>query len=366
MFTEKDVLVISDLHLAAERGCGLFQADAALAAFLDWVAETARGSHLVLAGDVLDYLALQPDQVDGGLFNPQTAARQTQQILDCHREVFSALARLAQSPHHRLTIMGGNHDPELALPDVQATINGALFPAGNAAAINWLVNGTAAQVQVGPAKCLIEHGDLYDDWNRIDHDAVRQMAALASRGITDQKNFKPPVGSKLVVHHLTRLRKDHQWIDLLKPERESIVPIIRETMPLREQLKLLPGLKMLEAEAGVESLVRQTRRKLNPAQLYREATPARNRFRAWLRAIDRDQTARGPVTEDRWAGIIERLRVVAEEEDFFDLAAPEAPLTEDQAFLIERGADLLIHGHTHAGKAYPVRRGVKLLIQGQG
>jgi metallophosphoesterase superfamily enzyme len=58
MWSSEEVFVLSDLHLAAENGEGLFQADADLASCLNWIRSETSGSTVVLAGDVLDYLVI--------------------------------------------------------------------------------------------------------------------------------------------------------------------------------------------------------------------------------------------------------------------------------------------------------------------
>src|SRR5882672_8191415 len=109
MWNAEELFVLSDLHLAAERGVGLFQSDLELTQCLNWILEESQDSSVVLAGDVLDFLV--GDHVESKDFS--VLDRRTRQIIDHHPEIFDALAKLALSDRHRLVIMGGNHDPEL-------------------------------------------------------------------------------------------------------------------------------------------------------------------------------------------------------------------------------------------------------------
>ncbi|HEY4593723.1 MAG TPA: hypothetical protein VIJ61_15010, partial [Thermoanaerobaculia bacterium] len=60
MLPAEDILVLSDLHMAPERGSGLFQADETLASFLGWIMEQDSPlTYVVVAGDLLDFLVPQ-------------------------------------------------------------------------------------------------------------------------------------------------------------------------------------------------------------------------------------------------------------------------------------------------------------------
>ena len=56
MWLEREVIIASDLHLAAERKQGLFRADTELQQFFSWVLKEVPDSTIILAGDVFDYL----------------------------------------------------------------------------------------------------------------------------------------------------------------------------------------------------------------------------------------------------------------------------------------------------------------------
>jgi hypothetical protein len=56
----------------------------------------------------------------------------------------------------------------------------------------------------------------------------------------------------------------------------------------------------------------------------------------------------------RKSTLISRLRKAALQDAFFDVARPEAGTYRFLSFLVDNGADLVVHGHTHSAKAYKV------------
>src|ERR1043165_2073354 len=107
MWQEKDLIVISDLHLTADVGTGLFQADTELIDFFQWVRRETKDSRLILNGDVLDFLALGSSGRLMRAFNVEQAHVHVADILKKHSQVFHALGELARSQNHQLVIAAG-------------------------------------------------------------------------------------------------------------------------------------------------------------------------------------------------------------------------------------------------------------------
>lgn len=358
-----DVFVVSDLHLAAERDCGLFQADAELAAFFEWINRETAQSAVVLAGDILDFLV---SETDGEAIPPFDAARapeRTRAIINHHGEVFDALAALARSPNHNLVWLGGNHDPELALPETRQVIERALNGQTTHPPVRWLTHGEGARLEIGVASVLIEHGDLYDSWNRINHSDLLRTISLANRGLrqeslVDEYHFTPPPGSHLVVEHLSSIRREYPWAEWLKPEWRAAVPVLHEILPPERQIKVL---KMAQhwRDLVKTSIVTEIRSKAGGARITRggKTTAASNDeltryLLTWLDEAEQP-TRRRKSRDDSIARLIKRLREVAKHDQFFDLTAEEdGKKMEDMAFLARHGVDLIVHGHTHAAKAH--------------
>lgn len=355
MWQEKDLIVISDLHLAAEAGTGLFQADTELTAFFQWILSETEGSRLILNGDVLDFLASGHNGTPTRAFNVEQAHVQVADIIKRNRQLFHALGELARSPTCQIVIASGNHDPELALPAVQEQIEKELLGRHTSTRITWSVHGIAVRAQVGAARLLIEHGDQYDPWNRIDHDSVRQTASMCSKGITWDNAFVTPSGSELVVNHLNELRRGHPWVDLLKPEVEAVLPIILEMTSLKEKLGH-SGVVRLRLKTLAQSAVMAAWRKRYPEKLFRAVR--RDLFQKYLDSINPQRQPRGIYAKDPYQMIIKRLKKVSQETTFFNITASDGP--PEVGILLMQGIDAVIHGHTHSAKAHKVDTGLYL------
>lgn len=360
MWRAQNIIIVSDLHIAAERERGLFQADSELVEFLNWIRTTTQQSLVLLNGDILDYLVVKEGVAPEMALDLPSVQARTTDIIEHHPEVFDALARLACSPEHQLVIMGGNHDPELAFPEVQQIIEARLNSAAPKLPLRWLTLGTAARVQVGGTVVVIEHGDILDPWNRVDFDALSSTIRLSSRGLISHHRYQPPPGSKLVIEHLYELRKDYPWVDLLKPEREAVFPLLRHFMSGMQQLRFMGAVKnwFWSFEKSVVSGIQAT---INPSARYRAAGEAtdtsRDRFKQWL--LDYESGNVRGLTSPGDAGFIEELRQVSAEDGFFNISKPDDS-KRDVEFVIEQGADLVVHGHTHSAKAYTVGMGLYL------
>ncbi|MEK6285355.1 MAG: metallophosphoesterase [Acidobacteriota bacterium] len=360
MWKAEDLIVLSDIHMAAEQGKGMFQADAELTSFLTWVFEEAPNATMVLAGDILDFLVVEHCERAEKALHPAGAPARTASILEKHPEVFDALGRLARSPEHNVIWMAGNHDPELAFPSVREVIEQRLGWSAAAPPVRWLVHSEAATIRVGEATALIEHGEMFDDWNRIDHDALRRASSLASRGLLENHKYTPPPGSKLVVEYLIELREKYPWLYLLKPEREAVIPIMFAFLERKEQYKLLPALKHWLSSA-VRSAITELEIQSDPARIVRSTNHTSTRKQklvAWLEEMEREPKRRASQA-DRIERLIPKLREVAAEDDFFDLQTPDS-VSEVVTYLLKQGSDLVIHGHTHSAKAYRLGAGLYL------
>lgn len=353
-------IVVSDLHLAPERSRGLFQADAELSSFLLWILEEAPGSTVILNGDVVDFLVIESSDSVNGVFDHSIILRRASAIVDYHPEVFDALSKLARSPHHHLVILSGNHDPELIFPEVRQVFDDRLCGSIANPGIRWLVNGEAAQLSIGPVRAVIEHGDNYDDWNRINRDELRKALSLTTRGLATYNTYEPPPGSQLVIEYITPLREQFPWVDLLKPERDAVIPIVFAFLTAKEQYKLRGALRPWLASFR-RSLVSNLRRTLNPTGIYRAASTfesSREVFIEWLDDIEKAPN-RSLSNEDKFRRLIPQLRKVSAEDNFLQIESPDTA-SQDVAFLLQQGVDLVVHGHTHSAKAYKLGKGLYL------
>ncbi len=401
MYVATDVIVLSDLHLASNSGSSQFRADEELAGFLTrTVAESRAPLTVVIAGDMLDYIGmghgedqLRDGDVAGSIeegvdktppLDPARAVENTTTIINAHPDVFDALAAVARSPQHRLAIAGGNHDPELALPSVRRRIEERLSSGACTPNVLWFVHGEAAVFNIGDVAVLIEHGDLHDDWNRIDHDALRGAISLITRGLGSEHDYREPPGTRLVRKHIAPLRKDYAWVDLLQPVRRAVFPILAAIMTSSQKVAMLRAVDEL-AEAITCSILREIRRRRRPSRNYRAperkvapmltgAAPdaggpvdpeavlriceaQTQAIRSWVRESLDEATVRGAAGRRSDRKLIRKLRKVAAEDGFFEVAVPD-PAVPEVDLLIEEGADLVLHGHTHGAKAYQIGHGL--------
>jgi UDP-2,3-diacylglucosamine pyrophosphatase LpxH len=219
------VHVISDLHLggaaASPDGPGFQMCPPSthrlLAEFIDALPPggPARDSHLVIAGDVVDFLAEEP--FEAFTCDPGAARAKLQRIFDSSSAVWDAMARFARQRGGVLTLMLGNHDIELSLPGVRQML---LARAGGDR-VRFIYDNEA--FTLGPL--LVEHGNRFDAWNAIPHSALRRVRSQLSRQLPVAPDFVPPPGSRLVIDVINPLKREYPFVDLLKPENAAAFPV---------------------------------------------------------------------------------------------------------------------------------------------
>lgn len=250
------VYVISDLHLGGRpdegeadgnrrTGYQICHSYAALRDFVDWLREKKKESfeeetELVINGDIIDFLA-EDDYAPGIVTQPWTigqahALHKFERAVDRtkgggSRSFFDALRDFTIAGQHHLTLLLGNHDPELSLPELRQRFIELL--GGNSPRLRFLYDGEAYSV----GRVLIEHGNRYDRWNMIDHSGLRQERSVLSRHLpVDEKLrdtyfFIPPAGTHLVISFMNPLKGRYRFIDLLKPEDELNLPLLAALEP---------------------------------------------------------------------------------------------------------------------------------------
>lgn len=362
-----DAIIISDVHLSVDSG-GWFRADSLLTRFFQWVLKEAPGCHLFFNGDIFDFLA---SNSQSGI-NPAEAEQQVTAITKSHPDVFRALSHIVNSPRHDITILGGNHDPELALDNVQARLEQEIKDSGSQWHLRWLTNGEGAFFYVGDARVLIEHGDQYDPWNWIDHEALRRAICLASRNISYADIYNSPPGSQLVVNRLSHLRNDFNWIETLQPLTPSLLPLMLEVIlpavDSKTRNHLFNAVREFK-DFGKRSLIEKSLTLLNSrARFWDYAGEEKqvlvewlgqynNQEKNWSIAKDVADVLRRAAKRLRNIYSDEKLRKASRLSSFFQIEAEDEQLPRVTE-LIGYGSDLVLHGHTHAAKAYAVGRGL--------
>lgn len=346
----EDLIVLSDIHLSAERDRGLFRADAELAAFLGWIAEETP-ARVILAGDVFDYLVPSDGETMIAPIDPAAALARTGVIVRHHDEVFDALTRLASSERHELWIMSGNHDPELLFSNVREALQKRMTAAR---VLRWRTDGEAARVRIGDASILVMHGDVLDDWNRIDHATFLRDTNRVSYGFADatDHDYRPPTGTRIVLDYVLKLREAYPWLDVLKPEREAVFYLLSEFLSGRE-LWRYKGFLGRVVQNRTESWIGKWIRKHRPGTLVRaprQGASRLERFEQWLSGTGAADAGR---KQERDAKVVSELRSIAAEDTYFDITAPDES-SQLLPYFFDRGIDLIVAGHTHAAKAHLV------------
>jgi len=231
----RQVYVISDLHLGGDypeagsddsRGFRICTHADDVAAFIRSLSDRpndAPPAELVINGDMVDFLAERHDEGEPWrAFNadPDTAVALMRRIAERDRVVFDALKdHLAAG--HRLVILLGNHDVEMALPQVRAALEEILDARGKD--FVFIHDGEAYVV----GEALIEHGNEYDGFNRVNYAQLRVIRAELSRRRTEALDFfEAPPGSHLVADAINPVKELYRFIDLLKPQNEAAIPML--------------------------------------------------------------------------------------------------------------------------------------------
>lgn len=223
--------VVSDLHLGGSQGNQIFRQGPLLAGLIDLVGGLVDDQvALVLNGDIFDFLA----EKDATYLNHEYASQMLRDISEreAFAPVFEALTRFLEGEGNTLVVVVGNHDIELALPGVRATLLdlfcgevGTERSAERRGRVLLAVDGVGFRCRVGRRNVYIVHGEQSDAWNIVDHDALRKVGRALLRGEVPPE-WVPNGGTRLVLDAMNRVKSKYPIIDLLKPEREAAIPIV--------------------------------------------------------------------------------------------------------------------------------------------
>ena len=247
--------VISDLHIGGEEGFQIFGQGALLAAFVDYLRqESVRKSALVINGDIVDFLA----EPSAKAFDPFTATAKLDRIFadKQFKPVWEALQRYVKVRHLVVTL--GNHDLELALPWVKSHFIDLLTDGDDSlrSHITLCFDGAGFACTVGSANVLCIHGNEVDTWNVTDYEALRRIGSDITQGRT-VSDWTPNAGSKLVIDVMNDIkRREHAFVDLLKPEKEAAVRLLLVLKPdQRARLRSVSEVAARRAWDGIRRTV---------------------------------------------------------------------------------------------------------------
>lgn len=173
---------------------------------------------LVIAGDFIDFLAIELDAEDEAWTpSPERAVAKLHAAMDGHdAPVYEALRGFVRAGHS-LTVMVGNHDLEIAIPAVQQQLCKDLGVTRHQ--VVFVDDGEAWRI----GRALFEHGNRYDGANLNDWEGIRATVSAWSRGETPPEPLEVSAGSRLVAQVVNPLkRKRYSFLDLLQPQGELI------------------------------------------------------------------------------------------------------------------------------------------------
>jgi UDP-2,3-diacylglucosamine pyrophosphatase LpxH len=387
---------VSDLHMGGPAGTMAFRESDALA----WLIEVAIKDQcsnvgLLLNGDIFDFLA-EDDAKEFRLDADAVIRRHSSGEL---KPVFDALQGFVATNNRRLILQIGNHDIELALPDVQRAFIEVLGATSDQqkARILFETSGKGWFGVVGGRLVQAIHGNVCDPWNVVDHDALAKAAA--AQGTTTDPIVLPETnaGTMLVVQAMNAIKKVFPFVDLLKPETAPLMAVLDAVDAKTSTTTLLRCLGRLEVQRGTAGELLR-----NPANRPVEATGLAAEIESFLASAaaptpqesllmraERDlrggETPRGLAGGDRghlrmaadWArvkryeftsrgtgpfrsgpdykALRQALRDWLADDDTFD---PNFWSAIDRRIAAEaaRGVDVLIAGHTHFAREQTQKR----------
>jgi UDP-2,3-diacylglucosamine pyrophosphatase LpxH len=314
---EKTRIIISDLHIGKNDDLDIFKSATKTDLFsglLSYWGSRKDPVELVVNGDFVDFLQLKP----WNQFGRKTALDKIQEITQASAQVFGIFGRFLQNPANSITVLLGNHDVELAYPEVRAEVEKAILAAAGGAAggLNFLQDRTTYRFSINGVLAQVEHGNANDPWNALNYNSLFQDAE------TGTGTFRYPPGTHFVFDVINTFKGQFRFVDVLKPEMPAVPLILLALRPLAASLAMPKAVLEALAALGNGFLSGLRRRIAGPALGPREA-PALRPSELLAQQMAEQFAAALSATKPRLA-----FSDADEVEDFF---ATSAPLEETPA-----------------------------------
>jgi UDP-2,3-diacylglucosamine pyrophosphatase LpxH len=223
---EPTLAVISDLHIGRNDDFDIFHNDGKedlFRAFLAYLKQRPSPVELVIDGDLVDFLQLRPWKK----WNRETALDKIREIVARSAAVFRSLGGLLQNPTHRITVLLGNHDVELAYPEVGKVLRDAILDGTRGAEDRLILidRRITYHHQVNGVYVHIEHGNEHDSWNAIEYAPLFHDAEVGT------SDFAYPPGTQLVYETMNLFKETYRFVDILKPEIPSVLLVLLALRP---------------------------------------------------------------------------------------------------------------------------------------
>ncbi|MDM0047941.1 metallophosphoesterase [Variovorax sp. J22R115] len=245
--------VVSDLHFGGDVGFQIFGSTDAMVWLIGELGrrDPAQQVALLINGDFIDFLA----ESDPRHFDPFGAITKLERIAQTDptfEPIFAALRAFLDLPNRHLIVNLGNHDLELALPWVRRRLAELLVGEapedGDATRrLHLVTDGTGVSCTVGGRSVLCVHGNEVDRWNPSDFERIREIGRDVQLG-RPVESWIPNAGTQMVIDVMNGVKRTFPFVDLLKPEKEGVVPVLAACDP--SQLASLDRVAGLVGVAG--------------------------------------------------------------------------------------------------------------------
>jgi UDP-2,3-diacylglucosamine pyrophosphatase LpxH len=370
-------IIISDLHVGQNDDFDIFATPgsnkhALFTDFLNHARAQANPVELIINGDFVDFLQLRPwNDLSRG-----TAVEKIKNIVTKSPAVFTGLGNFLGDSRHMLKILLGNHDVELAYPEVGQVLRDAIFPPGTNGADRYelLNRRTTYNPNVNGVLVSIEHGNRGDEWNWLNYTALFRDAELGTT------KFKYPAGTKLVYETMNAFKEKLRFVDLLKPEMPAVLLLLLALKPMMALLAV-PGAALSKLNSISSGLISGLLQSIGGAPLgeIKEAkkpasvTAQLANYYAAIRpedfprpddvtwflnakepAIQSDAQVLGPVFDHvrlkflAWSLYnLNRFKAAQEGEEFYRQDHPSTPDSKGAKTCFEGEVKVVVFGHTH-------------------
>lgn len=359
-------LIVSDLHLGNGGMYDIFAGGETLPSLLRRFA--APGHTVICNGDGVDFL-MNEDPLELDETRAVTQAEQicqnpvTQRVLHAIGDVLAAGGDVV--------IRLGNHDIELALPGVQATLRAHLGqPAAVSQRLQFQRGNEPALLDVGGARILVTHGEQNDEWNKVDYPHLPGPGAPRS---ASAESFRYAAGSKLVKTIMNPLKRAYRLklIDLIKPDFQGGVLTALAVSPqaVKEVFKgstLDLLLQLRQSKSGPATFGPDDEDELGLAKALSEAqlTSDEQETLAALLSDGTDQPESFAFDSETLSSLqlklakaglaayakAQRKLTGAEGQQFFAFAPDESEWNEAKRLAQKYSASAVVFGHTHAAR----------------
>src|SRR6185503_3210819 len=268
MATRETVFIISDMHLGAGDDFDIFAGSGKTESFVSFIETVGKWPgvvEVIINGDFVDFLQLEPWDLR---VDRREAEQKMRRIVSAYKDtIFRALGQFLDSPEHRVTVLLGNHDVELAFPEVWKRAADAILAAAKpdaAARLSSLAHDKTRVTyvrSVGGVLVHIEHGNADDPYNGMNyttlfHDVERNTS-----------DFSYPPGTQLVYDIMNRHKREVRFVDLLKPEIPAVPFLLAAMKP--KALIDVPGIAAKSLAAVGNKFIGWLRTKISGPTLAR-------------------------------------------------------------------------------------------------